>query len=178
MNTNHKILLVGWGRCGKDCASAFLHEHCGLPATGSTSWAALPMMAKLLNLPQQAAWEQRHNCRQVWKDALDDFRKNDPLLLINLALANGGVVVTGIRDKKELDAAKEAGLFHRILWIDRPGIPRDPTVTFEARDCTDYVKNDGSLERFHHNLIQWAVAAGLVLDLSDYALQVLNDLDP
>jgi hypothetical protein len=136
------------------------------------------MMAKLLNLPQQAAWETRHAYRQVWKDACDDFRKNDPLLLINLALATGGVVVTGIRDKVELDAAKAAGIFHRILWIDRPGIPRDATVTFEARDCTDYVKNDGTLRRFHQNILKWAVAAGLVLNLSDYGLEVIGDLDP
>ena len=175
---NPPILIVGWGRCGKDEAAAFLHQHCGLWATGSTSWAALPLMAKLLNLPLQAAWDTRHAYRQVWKDACDDFRKNDPLLLINLALANGGVVVTGIRDKVELEAAKAAGIFHRILWIDRPGIPRDPTVTFEAKDCTDYVKNDCSLERFYHNLVKWTIAAGLAPLLSDYALQVLTDLDP
>ena len=173
-----KILLVGWGRCGKDEAAAFLHPHCGITATGSTSWAALPMMAKLLNLPEQRAWETRHEHRQIWKGSCDHFRRNDPLLLINKALASGGQCLTGLRDKKELDAAKAAGIFHRILWIDRPGIPRDPTVTFEAKDCTDYVKNDGTLRRFHQNIIKWAVAAGLVLSLSDYGLDVLNDLDP
>jgi hypothetical protein len=136
------------------------------------------MMAKLLNTHPQLAWEHRHSIRNVWKDACDDFRKGDPLLLINKALETGGQCVTGIRDKVELDAAKAAGIFHRILWIDRPGIPRDATVTFEARDCTDYVKNDGTLRRFHHNLVRWTIAAGLVPKLSDYALEVLNDLDP
>ena len=174
----NKILIVGWGRCGKDEAAAFLHEHCGISSTGSTSWAALPLMARLLNQPQQKAWDERHKYRQVWKDALDDFRKCDPLLLINKALETGGQCVTGIRDKCELDAAKAAGIFRRILWIDRPGIPRDPTVMFEAKDCTDYVKNDGSLERYHHNLVKWTIAAGLVTFLSDYALEVLNDHDP
>lgn len=170
-----RILIVGWGRSGKDEAGAFFHQHCGLSYAGSTSWAALPLMAKFLDLPEQLAWEQRHEHRQFWKDTCDKFRADDPLLLIKRALESGRQCVTGIRDKVEIDAAKAAGIFKHILWIDRPGIPPDFTVTFTEADCTDYVRNDGSLRRFHRNLVVWALSVGIT---DVYPEDLLADLDP
>lgn len=178
---SHRLLIVGWGRSGKDEAAGFFNDHLGLPYAGSTSWAALPLMAVLQNLHPQLAWERRHANRQFWKDSCDEFRKNEPTLLMERAfrVTPHGRVVTGIRDKVEIDAAKEAKLFRNIIWIDRPGVPVDPTVTFTAADATDYVRNDGSLRRFHKNLIQWTISVGLnPPKFSAYAAEVYEDLDP
>jgi hypothetical protein len=176
-----KILVLGWGRAGKDAAGAFFNDHLGLRYCGSTSWSALPLLAEHWGRPDQLVWEERHQNRQLWKDTLDGFRKDDPTLLIRRALLRDprGRVVTGVRDRSEVLAAKEQKMFKHVLWIERPGIPPDPTVTFSASDCTDFVKNDGSLRRFHRNLIVWAFHASVEsVTLSDYAKDVFADLDP
>lgn len=171
MPSTDKILIVGWGRSGKDAAGAFLHEHCGIPYCASTSWAALPMIAETLDLPMQLAWESRHRDRQLWKDICDAHRIDDPLLLIRKALEFPGRVVTGIRDKCEMDAAMKHGLFAHVLWIHRDGIPEDRTVTFTP----DYpgviiVKNNGTLHEFHRTLYHLAmIRLGGVRCTTEYA---------
>lgn len=176
-----KILILGWGRCGKDEAGAFFHDHLGLGYCGSTSWAALPLLASFLDRPAQLLWEQRHQNRQLWKDTLDGWRVGDPSLLIRRALDGTptGRVVTGVRDKCEIDAAKEKNLFTHYLWIERPGVPQDSTVTFTAADCTDLVRNNGTLRAFHVALLKWSLVANLRdLRHSKYACELFADFDP
>lgn len=171
------VLITGWGRSGKDEAGAFLHCHCNVPYCSSTSWAALPLMATYLKLPQQLAWETRHENRQLWKDVCDQFRAGDPLVLIRRALRLPGRVVTGIRDKSEIQAAVECKIFDRILWVDRPGTPVDPTVTFGPEYATDIVKNDGTLRQFHLNLYRLALdKLGGEPNVTEYAKSLHKDL--
>jgi len=61
----------------------------------------------------------------------------------------------------EMDAARASGLFEAILWIDRD-VPVDPTVTFDRSDCTDHLRNDGTLEDFKLNLKLWARMKGFL----------------
>lgn len=178
MNGPSRLLVVGWGRSGKDECAGFMNDHLGLPYAGSTSWAALPLMAKFQGLHPQLAWERRHRDRQFWKDTLDEFRQKNPLLLIERALESGGRVVTGIRDRREIVAARESGLFSRIVWIERPGIPADPTVTFGAGDATDLIRNDGDLRRFHQNIVRWAMSSSIIVTPSTYAMELLLDPTP
>lgn len=166
------ILFVGWGRCGKDTAGAFFHQHLGLKCVGSTSWAGVDFMARKLNVPPQIAWDERHNHRQFWKDSLDELRNmSGPATLIRWALFGDsgpkGRVLTGVRDKCEVVAARD--ICKHIVWIDRPGIDPDPTVTFGPGDCTDYVNNSGSLLLFHRLLLRWARTVNLDIKPSDYA---------
>jgi hypothetical protein len=180
MNSS-KILVLGWGRSGKDAAGAFFNDHLGLRYCGSTSWSALPLLAEHWGRPDQLVWEERHQNRQLWKDTLDEFRKGDPTLLIRRALLRDprGRVVTGVRDRCEVLAAKEQKMFKHVLWIERPGTPPDPTVTFDASDCTDFVRNDGSLRRFHRNLVVWALAAQVEgLKPSPYASELSHEPNP
>lgn len=176
-----KIAILGWGRAGKDCAAEFMDTHLGLPYAGSTSWAALPLMADLLGQHPQMVWEQRHSNREFWKRSCDDFRRDNPTLLIQRAFATRpeGRVVTGLRDRAEVLAAKERNLFKHIIWIDRAGISQDLTVTFSATDCDSFIRNDGTLRRFHRNLVVWALAAQVEgLKPSPYASELSHDPNP
>lgn len=174
---SNRLLIVGWGRAGKDECARFMNDHLGLPYGGSTSWAAMPLMAALMKTHPQLAWEHRHENRQFWKDACDRFRENDPLLLIRRALDSTphARVITGIRDRVEITAAREAQIFRHIVWVERPGVPPDPTVTFDARDATDFIRNDGDLRRFHRNITRWAVQSQLGINPSTYAAALLLD---
>lgn len=153
------ILIVGHGRSGKDTAAEFLHGRGSLRYAGSFSWFALPFMAEHLGLPPQLAWERRHQNRKEWFDYCNWLRRDDPLFLARLALKSGNVV-TGLRDRVEMDAARASGLFSSILWIHRPGNPVDPTVKFTAADSTDYLVNDGTLPAFEARVLRWAHEKG------------------
>lgn len=151
-----KILIVGHGRSGKDEAAQFMHEHLGFRYGGSTSWAALPLMANHLGLHPMHAWEQRHNLRQIWRSHLDYLRRGDPCLLMRIALGDDANIITGVRGGPEIDAAISEGLFDHIVWINRPGTPVDPTVDFGPDKATIRIQNSGTLEEFHYQLTTWA----------------------
>lgn len=151
-----RVLFVGFGRSGKDEASSFCEEHLGLRYAGSFSWSALPFMSDKLKRHPQACWEERHKNRETWKSHLDSLRMDDQTLLAEIALSQGDICA-GLRDKRELAAVVEAKLFDHIVWIDRPGIPEDPTVTFTQDDVLatpgGYVfQNKGTLHEYHRNL--------------------------
>jgi hypothetical protein len=157
-----KILFVGHGRAGKDEAAAYLAKITGLRYAGSFSWAALPYMAARLGIHPQLAWETRHQNRELWKQYCDELRRVDQTLLARMALQSGDICA-GLRDKIELEAVKAAKLFDHIVWIARPGIPEDPTVTFSACDCVEYISNDGTLGLFHREIEHWAAFMNIPL---------------
>lgn len=155
-----RICIIGYGRHGKDEMAAVLHGQGKLRYSGSTSWQALPFIARHIGQPQQIAWETRHECRQYWKDYCDILRKDDPCRLIKLALQTGNIVA-GIRDKVEIEDAVGLGLFNDIVWVYRPGFPTDPTVTYDpAEFATDVIRNDGSLLEFRIKVMDWAARKG------------------
>lgn len=156
-----KILFVGHGRCGKDTAARTLHGKGPNRFGGSTSWHALPFMAEYLNVPPQIAWDERHENRVLWWEKCNELREADPLFLIRRALKHGNIC-TGIRDRVEIDAAKSSGLFSSILWIDRPGLPEDPTVKFTKEDCTDVLTNDSDVLTFRQSVLKWATQKGYI----------------
>ena len=150
-----KILFVGWGRAGKDEAAFYVSTKTQLRYAGSFSWAALPHMAEFLGLHPQVAWDTRHQHRETWKRELDRLREQDQCFLARKVLATGEVTA-GLRDKAEIDAVKAEKLFDHIVWIDRPGIPVDPTVTFTQADCDVMIQNKGTLADFHETL-DWLI---------------------
>lgn len=161
-----KVLFVGYGRAGKDEAASYLSTISPLRYAGSFSWAGLPHMAKFLSLHPQVAWETRHQRRQEWKDELDRLRLVDQCFLARRVLEQGEVTA-GLRDRLEIDAVKAERLFDHIVWIERPGILIDPTVTFTRDDATALIINDGSLSDFHAKIRRWARVAGIPLNIAE-----------
>lgn len=158
-----RILFVGWGRAGKDAGAEYLGSISTIPYAGSTSWAAKELVAQILGIHPQVAWETRHNRRMEWKQICDDLRRDDPTRLIKLALATAGGrgIVAGCRDVVELVYAKRRNLFDRIVWIDRLNTTKDPTVTFSPEDCDEIIYNNGTLEAYHQTLKEWAIRNGI-----------------
>ncbi len=165
-----RILIIGDGRNGKDEAAATLHGKGNLRCKGSTSWVATPFVAEALGQIPQYAFEHRHERRQFWKDYCDYLRRDDPLFLVRLLLVDGGNIVTGLRDLVEIQAAKDSGLFREILWVNRPGMPKDPTVAYDpSKFCTSWILNDGNLTSFKYTVLAWAVKHNFL------TIDVLND---
>lgn len=139
----------------------YLAKITGLRYGGSFSWHAKAYMAGVLGVHEMQAWEERHQNREVWKRQLDHLRELDQCYLARLAVASGDIVA-GLRDKVELEACRKEGLFDHIVWIERPGVPADPTVTYAPQDCDEVILNLGTLEDYHNSLWNFADRHGLL----------------
>lgn len=156
-----KVLFCGFGRSGKDTAAMHLAKITGLRYAGSFSWAALPVMARILNQHPQQCWDKRHQNRELWKYHLDGMREQDQCFLARKVLESGDIAA-GLRDKKEIEAVRAEKLFNHIIWIHRPGAPKDPTVTYGPEDCDNVILNNGGLFEFYEAIDSWACANHLI----------------
>lgn len=155
------IAFCGHGRSGKDTAAYAFSKITGLKYAGSMSWINKSVVAKALDLPEQTAWETRHQRRMDWYHTLNEYRKEDPARLIRESM-HFGQVISGIRDFCELQAAVAEGLIKFSVWISRPGIENDPTVTYTSSDCTHLLVNDGDLSLLESRLKLLAKELGLI----------------
>lgn len=166
-----KLLIVGYGRHGKDHAAEALSVITHLRYGGSTSWAALPDMSAHLGVHPQIAWERRHlpGNRKIWYDHCNELRSKDPLTLVRRVLACADIVC-GIRDKVELQACRESGIFEKIIWVDaslrRPEV--DSTVTFHREDCDLVVYNNLDKRAFNFELYRLAQNLTLPMRMENF----------
>lgn len=145
------IAFCGHGRAGKDTAAFLFSQITGLKYAGSISWVHKSIVAAKLNLPDQIAWDTRHNSRLEWRRILDDYRAGDPAILVrNCTLV--APILSGIRNFIELQAAMAEGLIKIAVWVERPGIAIDPTVTYNSSNCTHVLRNTGDLDDLKHQL--------------------------
>lgn len=145
------IAFCGNGRSGKDTAAFIFSKLTGLKYAGSASWVCKNIVADVLDLPEQTAWETRHERRMDWYRILNEYRKDDPTKLVKLCL-NQAKIITGIRDLIELKSCLEKGYIKYAIWVDRPGIDPDPTLTYNSSDCTHILENSGDLNFLNHQI--------------------------
>lgn len=139
-----KILLVGYGRCGKDTAGEYLAQVTPLRFAGTTSRYLAKYVAQKLGRSEEEVYATRHIDRMLWKQIGDEIRADDPSLLIRESLQHGEIG-GGVRDIAEVIAAREEGLVDLIIWIENVWVPVDPTVTFTPRECDLVVQNNWDL---------------------------------
>jgi hypothetical protein len=163
------LALCGYGRAGKDEAAKYLIQAYGYGYSGSASRLALPLIAVAIDQPAVDVWSSRHLHRKYWFEWLNEFRRDDPSLLARMCLGVSDLVV-GIRDHRELADAKAKKLCDKFIWIDRPGVPVDPTLTYTKEDCETVIVNPGDirnpdpgdLENYHCVLDHYCGTIGLL----------------
>ena len=127
------LAFCGHGRHGKDQSAEFLAASSNIKYGGSVSWYVLPLVAHAMEMPRDTCWSTRHQNRSFWREFCDALRWDDPAILIRMVLSDSDVV-TGIRAKAELWTAWGEGHIDHMVWVDRPGFPKDPTLQYELSD--------------------------------------------
>lgn len=151
-------MFGGHGRSGKDEAAIALKEA-GWRFETSMSQVCAPLIAKDRREPVEEAFRERHHHRHFWRGWYDGLRDFDPKILVCMTLARNDLLV-GIRSKAELVACREADLFQMAIWVDRPGIPVDPTVEYTIADCDCLLPNYEDLESWHYRVVDFMTKIG------------------
>lgn len=146
-----KLMILGYGRHGKDTVAELLRDRWKLPFTSSSLFCAEHVVLPAFNLayldsaingkPAQypkyssamQCYEDRHRHRAFWFEAIAGYGQNDPARLTREILEKNDVYV-GIRSWKELAAAKNSGLFDHSIWVDRADHVEDE----DSSSCSVY----------------------------------------
>lgn len=156
---NPKILLLGYGRHGKDTVAEMLRDLKGFSFTSSSMFCAervvFPHMAGSYSNAQEC-FDDRHNHRALWYDLITAFNVPDASSL-GRAIFSEYDIYAGLRNSTEFHACKNAGVFDVSVWVDRSKVlpPEDRSSCTVEPWMADYVlDNNGSLENLSFNLEQ------------------------
>jgi hypothetical protein len=145
------IGVCGHGRAGKDTSAEYICARLGAKYPNSASWQMLPMVAHMVGIDRQAAWDTRHQHREFWINACHALRSYDYSMLVRMCLGAGDIAV-GIRGRLELEACLREGVLDFALWVDNPRVQPDVTVEYGMADCDFTIVNSGSLMSLYGRL--------------------------
>lgn len=154
-----KILIIGYGRSGKDTAAEFFYTFFNMRFKSSSEMAnEILIFDKLKDKYDYKTLEEcfndRHNKRSEWFDIIAEYNKEDETKLASKILETNDCYV-GMRRREEVLACKGIGLFDLIIWIDASDrIPPEDvsscTVTIDDADII--VTNNTDLKTFYNKL--------------------------
>jgi len=160
-----KLGISAPGRSGKDAVAEMLRDCSVLRYTAGTSYWARHLVFKkfrgIYDYPDaEACWLDRHSHREEWAAVIGHHNARDPIQLYRDCLAEQDIL-TGVRWRREMLACREAKLVDLWLWVERPGIPADPTQEFTAGECDLTIVNDGTLEDLRKKVERIAEGLGI-----------------
>lgn len=132
--------IMGPGRAGKDEAAEWLAANTTLTYAGTTSVAISREVARREGISFEMAHVQRHARRGEWRQIGDEMRAHNPSALAEEMLKDSTLLV-GVRARVEMQAVIEKRLCNLVIWVDRPGIPHDPTLEFGPELCDFTIHN-------------------------------------
>jgi len=148
-----KLLIVGHGRHGKDTVSEILNKISGLRFESSSMHCAQEVLFPMLKdkygyTTVSECFNDRHNHRAEWYDAISDYCKED-LTRIGREIFDYSDIYCGLRNKEEMMAMRKENVFDYAIWVDRSEhLPPEPVDSMNiTEDMCDYsIDNNGTLE--------------------------------
>jgi hypothetical protein len=153
--------IMGPGRAGKDEAAEWLVEHTTLTYGGTTSIAISREVARREGISFLEAHAQRHDRRAYWRALGDEMRAHNPSALAEEMLKDSTLLV-GVRARIEMQSVIEKRLCDLIIWVDRPGIPHDPTLEFGPELCDFTINNWWDVKEYHRRWQNLATTLGVM----------------
>lgn len=150
-----RLAIVGPGQSGKTTAARWLADHTPLRYVESTSAAAAkvvcshPLMRDRYRSLEEC-YADRRNHRQQWRDIILEHNQPDGLRLYREMAAENDIL-DGIRDARELQACRDAGLVDAVIWIERDA-PVDVSLGFGPEAADYVVDNDGTFQELYRQL--------------------------
>lgn len=154
-----KLIIFGYKRHGKDTACEYLRDAHGLTFASSSETACDlflfdQLKSKYGYATKKECFEDRHNHRSEWFDAIRAFNDDDLTKLGRHIFAQNDVYC-GIRNDEEFYALKQAGLFDLAVWIDAGERlpPEDASsMSLSIQDADLVIDNNGTLVDLHQRL--------------------------
>lgn len=114
-----KLLILGYGRHGKDTVAELLEEFGCFNFMSSSRYAAEKVVYPKLDgvyVDAEECFNDRHNCRKLWYDLISEYNSEDPSKLAAEMLNDGYDMYVGMRSRREFNDASD--LFDLIIWVD------------------------------------------------------------
>jgi hypothetical protein len=144
-----KLLIVGYGRHGKDTVAELINLHTNMKFQSSSLAAAehviYPKMREDYKSVEEC-FEDRGNRREEWYNLISEYNREDSSRLAKEILQHYDIYV-GMRSIFELECSRS--LFDLIIWVDAserlpPESNASCTIT---KNCADVIiDNNGTLE--------------------------------
>jgi hypothetical protein len=161
-----KLLILGYGRHGKDSVAEMLRDNYGLRFKSSSQFVAEECLWEQWGKDRydtfDEMYEDRHNHRVTWMEMISAYNTPDKTKTAATMLSRGLDMYVGMRRQDELEACRQANLFDFIVWVERPGFPPETGSMDITKDSSFWnfcIKNDGTLtdlerkvDEFHHQL--------------------------
>lgn len=155
-----KLLVIGYGRHGKDTVSEILNETYDLTFESSSKFCSQLFIYDSLKekygyTTEDECYEDRHNHRQEWYDAICAYNESDPSRL-GKEMLNKYDVYCGLRNKREFQSLKNIQAYDYAIWVDRSDhLPSESkeSNTLEQWMADYTIDNNGSLQDLRNNVM-------------------------
>ena len=157
-----RLLIIGHGRMGKDSMAEILRDEYGMTFESSSQSASDIFLYDLLKEKygyetSEECFEDRHNHRQEWHEAIKEYNKDDKAKLAKGIVERTGCYV-GMRDREEIKECVKQKLFDLIVWVDASDrLPEEPATSFNIdKSCADVIiENNGTYEEFYEKVLRF-----------------------
>lgn len=149
-----RLVVIGYGRHGKDTVSELLAERYGYTFKSSSEYCAehlvYPALKDLYGYHSvEECYNDRHNHRSEWYNLIADYNEQD-LARLGRQILSEFSIYCGLRRREELDAIKAAGICDFVIWVDASKRlpPEDSASCTVGPDQADYIiDNNGDLDQ-------------------------------
>lgn len=147
-----RLLILGHGRHGKDTVAEILRAEHGFSFISSSYYLAEKVVQPELDrrgitYPDlKACYDDRGNHRELWRDIIAEFNREDGARLAKMILAECDCYV-GMRTPREYTASRH--LFDAVVWVDASSriAAFDPTMQIVFDPATMLlIDNNGGLD--------------------------------
>lgn len=155
-----KLLIIGHGRHGKDTVSEILESTHSYTFASTRDFTSLFMYNQLKEShgykSEEECYNDRSNCRVDWYNAICKYNATDPARL-GKEIFNNYDIYCGLRDKREYDGQRSAGIFDYAIWVDRSHhLTAEPYTSMNlTENMADFsIDNNGTIADLIYNTNQ------------------------
>ena len=157
-----KILIIGYGRHGKDTVAEMLRDNLGMKFTSSSQACSDYFIFDRLKdrygySTSQECFDDRHNHRTEWFQLIQEYNSKDKTRLARNILEHNHIYV-GMRCERELEACNRAKIFDHIVWVDASKrLPPESTDsnTITEKDADYTINNNFNIEWLDFAVQRW-----------------------